>query len=132
MNSLKFIVLGGTFALGLTVTACVRSQEGTGEQVGKKVDETIGQIREGAKKVFEDVRGSVERLSVVGRVYARIHWDKALNNSSISVDVSKDGNTTLSGTVPDEKAKAKAELLAGDTVGVQTVVNELTIPPPAK
>ena len=67
---------------------------------------------------------------MVGRVYARLHWDKALYVASISVDVGKDGNTTLRGTVADERAKAKAEQLTGDTVGVQRVVNELKIQPP--
>ena len=78
--------------------------------------------------MFEDVRGSVERLSVVGRVYARIHWDKALNNWSISGDVSKDGNIMLErGTVPDRRPRRKPTPLPEEhRVGVQTVVNELT------
>jgi hyperosmotically inducible periplasmic protein len=132
MNPLRFIVLGGTVALCVIVTADVRGAEGTGEQVGKKVDQTIGELREGAKKVIEDVRASVERMGVEGRVYARLHWDKALQGASITVDVGKDGSTTLRGTVLDEKAKAKAEQLAGDTVGVQRVVNELKIQPTAQ
>lgn len=130
MNPLKFIVVGGIVAL--CVTAGIRGEEGTGEQVGKKIDQTIGEFREGAKKVIGDVRASVERMGVEGRVYARLHWDKALQGASISVDVGKDGNTTLRGTVPDGKAKAKAEQLAGDTVGVQRVVNELKIQPPVQ
>ena len=132
MNPLRFIMLGGTVALCVIVTAGVRSEEGTGEHVGKKVDQAIGELREGAKKVIEDVRGSVERLGVEGRVYARLHWDKALQGASISVDAGKDGNTTLRGTLLDEKAKAKAEQLAGDTVGVQRVANELKVQPPAQ
>ena len=139
MNPLRFIMLGGTVVLCVIVSAVVQGQEGTGEQVGKKVDKTVDELREGAKivagrvqKGIEDVRASVERLGVEGRVYARLHWDKALHGASVSVDVDKDGNTTLRGTVLDEKAKAKAEQLAGDTVGVQRVVNELKIQPPAQ
>jgi len=67
---------------------------------------------------------------VEGRVYARLHWDKALQDASISVDVGKDGLATLHGTVPNEATKAKAEQLADDTVGVQRVANELSIQPP--
>jgi osmotically-inducible protein OsmY len=102
---------------------------------------TSNQIREGAKDVanqleegFEKVRASVDRMSVAGRVYARLRWDKALNNASISVDVSKDGVTTLHGTVGNEAAKKKAEDLARDTVGVDRVTNELEVvaAPPAK
>jgi hypothetical protein len=57
----------------------------------------VGRLREGAKDVagrvreeFEAARASVDRLSVQGRVYARLCWDKALNNAAISVDVGKD------------------------------------------
>jgi len=132
MNPLRFIMLGGTAALCVIVTFVVQGQEGAGEQVGKKVDQTIGEIQEGAKKIIDDARASVERMSVEGRVYARLHWDKALQGALISVDVAKDGDTTLRGTVPNEKAKAKAEQLAGDTVGVQRVANELKVQPPAQ
>ena len=68
-------------------------------------------------------------MGVEGRVYARLHWDKALYGASISVDAGKDARITLRGTVLDAKARAKAEQLAGDTVGVQRVVNELKIRP---
>jgi hyperosmotically inducible periplasmic protein len=134
MRSLGVVVLGGL--IPLFVIAEVVAQEGTGQRIGKKVDQAIGQLREEAKDVagkvkngFEEARASVDRLGVEGRVYARLHSDKALNGASISVDVGKDGNATLRGTVPNEAAKVKADQLAADTVGVQRVVNDVTVQP---
>ncbi len=119
------------------VALCLVAQPAQGEErsgVSEQVDQVMERVCEGAKDVaervrkgFEEARATVDRLSVEGRVYARLHWDKALQDASISVDVSKDGNTTLRGKVASERAKAKAEQLAADTVGVQRVVNELRI-----
>ena len=135
----------GQFALTTCLVAfffcpagAVQGQEGTGQQIGKQVDQAVERLREGAKDVaskvreeFEAARASVDRLSVAGRVYARLHWDKALHNASISVEVRKDGSTTLRGTVPSEKAKVKAGQITDDTVGVERVVNELKVQTPA-
>lgn len=138
MRRLRFIAMGTAAVLCLNVAVAVQGQEGTGERVGKKADQAFEQLREDAKDVagqikkgFEKARAMVDRLGVEGRVYARLHWDKALNNASISVDVGKDGTTTLRGTVADLTAKAKAEQLTGDTVGVQRVVDELAVQLPA-
>jgi len=137
MRHLRFVALVSlvVFCLG----AACEGQEGAGERIGKKADQAAEQLREGAKDVvgqiqigFEKARALIDRFGVEGRVYARLHWDKALNNASISIEVGKDGTTTLRGAVSDATAKAKAEQLAGDTVGVQRVVNELAIQPAAK
>jgi osmotically-inducible protein OsmY len=66
-------------------------------------------------------------MGVAARVYGRLHWDKALNSSTLHVKV-EEGVATLSGSVPTAEAKAKAVTLAAETVGVSKVVDELTIP----
>jgi osmotically-inducible protein OsmY len=134
MDLWRFMMTGSLVVVCLCAAIDAQAQEGTGERIGDKVDRAIGQLREGAKDVadwvregFEEARVAVDRLSVVGRVYARLHWDKTLHDAAISVDVDKEGNTTLRGAVPNEEAKVKAVQLAGDTVGVQRVTSELSI-----
>jgi osmotically-inducible protein OsmY len=65
----------------------------------------------------------------MGRVYSRLHWDKALHSSSLTVRMEGTA-VVLRGTVPDAAAKAKAVTLAADTVGVNKVVDELTLTSP--
>jgi len=115
------------------------AQEKPGPTVGQRVDQAIGEIRQEARDLavqvrekFEQVRARVEQMGVAARVYARVHWDKALSQASISVDVDKDGVATLTGTVPSEAAKAKAASLANYTVGIQRVVNNLDVITPVK
>ena len=68
-------------------------------------------------------------MGVESRVYGRIHWDKALNDASIDLTVTADGVITLTGTVADAKAKARAVDLTKETVGVTKVVDTLAIRP---
>jgi hyperosmotically inducible periplasmic protein len=122
-------------AAGVAITLCLAAsqlsaQEGQGQRLGEKVDRAIDRISQQVRESFNEARAAVDRLGVMGRVYSRLHWDKALSDAAISVDVADGSIATLRGTVANEAAKAKAEHLAADTVGVERVVNELKITPP--
>jgi len=124
---MRFIITSSVTAALLCATFAVKGEDSIGEKIGRTVDQAVDQMRQG----YEEARKAVDRLSIEGRVYARLHWDKALHDASISVDVGNDGVATIRGSVPNEPAKAKAEHLTNDTVGVQRVLNELQITPPA-
>jgi osmotically-inducible protein OsmY len=102
--------------------------------VGERVDNAVQNIKQGAREVGQTVREqairaktSIHDMSVSTRVHGRLHWDKALNGSKIDVVVREDGVTTISGVVPDTKARAKAVELTADTVGVAQVVDQLSV-----
>ncbi|WP_422929432.1 BON domain-containing protein [Singulisphaera sp. PoT] len=108
----------------------------TSEIVGEKVKNAVQSIERGAKDAGDAVRGqynkmrtSIHDMGVAGRIYGRIHWDKALADAKIDVDVTKNGVATLTGTVADAKLKAKAADLTRDTVGVTSVVDKVVISP---
>jgi osmotically-inducible protein OsmY len=112
-------------AVVLCAAVAAQGEDTIGQKIGRTVDQAVNQVQLG----FEEARNTVNRLSIEGRVYARLHWDKALQDASISVEAGKDGAATLRGTVPSESAKAKAEQLTNDTIGVERVANELQIHP---
>ncbi|MHC5541669.1 BON domain-containing protein [Singulisphaera rosea] len=124
---------------GLAILAGVslaQEPKGTGSSVGEKVDNAVQSLKKGARDAgdavrdqYNKMRTSVHDMNVSARIYGRLHWDKALADAKIDIDVRKDGMTTLSGTVPDLKAKAKAVDLTRDTVGVSEVVDRLTVAP---
>lgn len=110
--------------------------------VRDKIDSAVDSIKKGAENAADAVKEqyhraheSVHGLSAHGRIYARFHWDKHLQASEIEISV-KGGVATLTGTVPTDKAKAKAIELAEDTVGIDKVIAHLTVvapsPTPAK
>jgi len=124
----------------------VAPQEGVAAKAGEKLDEFGRAIRRGLYDAEETVRGglnktgdtvregfartkeSVQGMGLVPRVYGRLHWDKALHESKIEVKVQDGGTVTLTGTVADSKAKAKAVELTVETVGVVRVNDLLTTP----
>ncbi|APW62627.1 hypothetical protein BSF38_04177 [Paludisphaera borealis] len=101
--------------------------QGVVERAGEALDNAGRNIRRGVEGAVARGQAAVRETDVFGRVYARIHWDKKLTDSVIELEVQPDGTTTLRGAVADAAAKKRAVILARDTVGVTTVVDELTI-----
>ena len=107
---------------------------GAAARAGEKLDEVGRKIRRGLEKAedavregFHKTRDSVHSMGVISRVYGRLHWDKWLHSSTLTLKV-EDGVVTLRGAVPSKAAKTKAVTLAAETVGVTKVIDELTIP----
>ena len=82
---------------------------------------------EAIKEKFGKTKDYVRGMEIEGRVYARLHWEKALIGSKIDLASPKAGVVALNGTVSDAKAKLKAVELTRDTVGVDEVQGHLTI-----
>jgi len=128
--------LGLTMAALATLSAApARAQEPkprTGEKVGERVDEAASAVRRGVgragdkmREEFDRAKSSINAMGVESRVYGRIRWDKALEKATVDVSAARDGTITLTGSVSDASAKAKAVQLASETVGVVRVVDGL-------
>jgi osmotically-inducible protein OsmY len=68
-------------------------------------------------------------MTVQGRVYARLYWDKSLAEAPFQVETKDGGVVVLKGSVPSAEAKHRAVELAQSTVGVNDTVDELGIAP---
>lgn len=105
-------------------------QPGLGEQLGQQLDRGVEELGQQLRQGWAEIRQSVDRLGVQGRVYGRLHWDKALTGATIDIQVEQNSTVVLTGSVPNETAKQKAENLARDTVGVGQVINRLAVVTP--
>lgn len=104
------------------------------DKVKQKVSGAVQSLKKGAATAEEAVReqyararAAVSRMGVEARVYSRIHWEKNLTGARIDLAAPSEGVIALNGTVPDERARAKAVELARDTVGVTQVIDNLTV-----
>jgi hyperosmotically inducible protein len=113
--------------VAVTTEPRAASQQGVGERVGESVDRGLTNLGQKLRKTWADFRRSVDELSVQGRVYGRLHWDKAIGSSPIEIMVQNENVVTLSGSVPTEAARRTAVSLANETVGVRQVIDRLTI-----
>ena len=114
-------------AAAIVVWAAVTSvaQEGVGQKIGRSLDQGVHAIGSTVEEGWQQVKEKANRMGVSGRVYARLHWDKALQSATLDIDVHDGGVVTLKGSVADDDAKHTAERLASDTVGVTKVISEL-------
>lgn len=106
------------------------SEQGVAERIGETVDRGLTTLGQKLRKTWADIRQSVDELTVQGRVYGRLRWDKALANAPLDIAVQNESTIVLSGTVPDEAARLIAVNLAQSTIGVAKVVDHLTIASP--
>src|SRR5262249_41635979 len=82
----------------------------TTEKIKAKVGSAVDSIKRGAasaegaiKEQYARARSGVIAMGIEARVYARLHWDKALYGTKIDLSWPKEGVITLSGMVPDER-----------------------------
>lgn len=129
LSALFWVVVAAAIVVWAAVTSV--AQEGVGQKIGRKVDQGVNAIGSTVEEGWQDVKAKANRMGVSGRVYARLHWDKALQSATLDIEVRGDGIVTLKGSVADDEAKHTAERLASDTVGVTKVVSELAVAPPA-
>lgn len=122
---LGLIVIGTVAGTGLAQGVAEQAGE-TLDNVGRGLKRGAVEIGDAVRKRFDGVRGEVSRMGVHNRVFSRLHWDRALHNAKFEVHMLKDGQVLLRGYVPDEAAHQRAVILAGETVGVTGVVDELT------
>jgi BON domain-containing protein len=97
------------------------------KRIGESVDRGLNTLGQKLRKTWADVRQSIDELTVQGRVYGRLRWDKALEKAPIEISVQNENTVTLSGTVADESAHTTAVQLAQSTIGVGKVVDNLTV-----
>lgn len=129
--NMRFLMCLGLITMlmgGAPVTAS--AQEGLGERLGKELDEKLNELSRELKEGWSEVESFVDRLGVRGRVYSRIHWDKALASQPIGIEANDKGVVVLTGKVKDEASRQKAVQLAEDTLGVNEVVDRLKVVQP--
>lgn len=123
--------------LGMVTATAAKGQEppkSTAETIKEKVGGAVKTLKKGAasaeqavREQWERARSGVAKMGTEARVYARLHWDKALNEAKVEISSPREGMIVLTGAVPDALAKAKAVELTTETVGVTEVVDRLTI-----
>jgi osmotically-inducible protein OsmY len=79
---------------------------------------------------WQAVRGSMSHNSLDSRVATRLRWDRYLADSDIRVRLTGPGIVTVQGSVPDPSHRQRAIELARSTVGVEQVIDNLTIARP--
>jgi predicted kinase len=116
------LVLLSPFAI-----ATAQNRPGTAEKLGEQIDRGLSQLGAELSEAWSEVRRGVDKMGIEARVYGRLHWDKALEGAKLDIAVRDGKSVVLTGSVASDAARAKAEELARDTVGVASVINQLAV-----
>lgn len=100
-------------------------------QVGRDLQQGVQSIGQGVREGWTEIKNKADQMGVEARVYARLHWDKALESATLDISVQKEGVVLLKGSVTDAQAKATAVRLAQDTIDVSKVIDQLAVAPTA-
>src|SRR5580700_3232178 len=108
-------------------TALTMGQQKESDSIGDKVNRGLEQAESKLRETWGDIKRATHRMTVQGRVYARLYWDKSLADAPFQVETKNGGVVVLKGSVPSSEANHRAVELAQSTVGVNDTVDELGI-----
>jgi osmotically-inducible protein OsmY len=104
-------------------------QQKDSDSISDKVDRGVRAVESRLRETWGDIKKATHRMTVQGRVYARLYWDKALADSTIQIEPKDKGVIVLKGSVSSREAKRRAVELSDSTVGVNETIDELGIAP---
>jgi osmotically-inducible protein OsmY len=104
-------------------------QQKDSDSLGDKVDRGVRAVESRLRESWGDIKKATHRMTLQGRVYARLYWDKALADSTIQIEPKDKGVIVLKGSVPSREAKRRALELSDSTVGVNETIDELGVAP---
>ena len=133
MNISKRILLAGAaMILTIGLAACDK-KEGSAERAGESIDratDRVGDKMDEASKNLgeqgEKVGDAIDDAAITTKVKAAILAEPGLKVLQIDVDT-KNGVTTLSGSVDSQSSIDKAKEVASAVTGVKSVENNLTV-----
>jgi osmotically-inducible protein OsmY len=112
-----------------TLNAVGQQKDSDSDSIGDKVNRGVQQVESKLRQTWGDIKRATHRMTVEGRVYARLYWDKALTDAPFKIETKDGGVVILKGSVPTSEARHRAVELARNTVGVNETVDELSVEP---
>ena len=121
---------GLILALALMASGCSQDADRLAricQKTSAKFDGLTEGLRDKLHNGWGAVRTSVSETGVDSRVQLRLRWDKDMAGSEVMVSLAGPGVVELSGTIVDLPQRRRAVELAQTTVGVESVLDRLTI-----
>jgi osmotically-inducible protein OsmY len=116
------------FFLVLSIGGCQARDGDLLAQAGQRAAQKLGLTRGPSTNTLTgSLRGSLGETSLSARVENRLRWDRFLAQQAIEVVHSGTGTVILRGQVAEEGMRVRANEIARATLGVDQVIDELTL-----
>jgi BON domain len=125
----RTFLLGAVCVMVLCGALNAVGQQNDSDSIGDKVNRGLHKAEEKLRETWKDIQKTTHRMTVQGRVYARLYWDKSLSDAPLQIETKDGGVVVLKGSVPSSEAKRRAVELTQSTVGVNETIDELGVAP---
>ncbi len=98
----------------------------TAREAGERIAEGAAELRQEAGEAIGHATGAVSDAAITAAINAELVRDNELSPMDVDVDT-VGGRVALTGKVPSEAARERAESIAGKIDGVVAVDNRLTV-----
>jgi len=105
------------------------AQQKDSDSISDKVDRGVRAVESRLRETWGDIKRGTHRMTIQGRVYARLYWDKSLADATLTIETKDGGVVILKGSVPTREARRRAVELSQSTVGVNETTDELAVAP---
>jgi hyperosmotically inducible protein len=99
------------------------------QSAGEKTRDALGNVGEKTREALGNVGEKIRETKVSGQVKAAIELNRDLAPYAISVSAQEPGVVVLTGSVPRDDLRRRAEAVAAAVPDVQRVVNQLQVAP---
>lgn len=118
--------------LGLALMSCGCTQDADRlarvfHKTAAKFDGVTEGLRDKLHNGWGAVHASVNETSLNNRVSLRLHWDSDMAGADVQASLAGSGVVELTGVVADLTQRRRAIELAGTTVGVERVLDNLRV-----
>jgi osmotically-inducible protein OsmY len=131
MAKIHLGICGSLILLALSLAGCSTDDTERLARIGRKMAEKVQALTDDTGDRFhtgwQSFRANLDDSGLDARVSTRLRWDKALADTPIQVEATG-GVVTLKGTVTELEQRQRAVALAGSTLGVEQVVDNLEMP----
>jgi hyperosmotically inducible protein len=126
-STLSILALMGLIGIWMSSPALVRPQESAAreETQAMEMNAKNGEVGQSAKHLYRASRDELENAALTAEIKSDLLKDKATRTFAIHVK-SNQGLVTLTGEVDAPRTAARAQSIAAQVSGVQSVKNELT------
>src|SRR5580704_17670824 len=100
-------LLGALCVVVLCTVLTAVGQQKDSDSFGDKVDRGLRQAESKLRETWGDIKRATHRMTVQGRVYARLYWDKSLADETIRIETKDKGVVILKGSVPTREARRR-------------------------
>ncbi len=82
----RILLPGALFIVIFCGVLCAVGRPQDSDSIGSKIDRGVKQVESKLRETWADIKRATHRMTIEGRVYARLYWDKSLADAPFKIE----------------------------------------------